>query len=72
MKFVLYLKNSMAKEKISKEQAKRPGLYQSAEHPEHFKNEGGEYISDEPNKPGKNSDTKENADFDKMKGNSKE
>ena len=60
----------MAKEKILKEQEKRPGTYQSGEHPEHFQNEGGEYRDDQPNKPQELSDTEENADFDKMNGKS--
>jgi hypothetical protein len=55
------------KENIKKEQEKRPGIYQSSGHPEHFKNEGGEYIAPDPENADANNDTKENADFDKMK-----
>lgn len=58
----------MEKEKISKEQKKRPGVYQSGETPKHFKNEGGEYLSDEAIDQDNNNDTKENADFDKING----
>ena len=60
----------MEKEKIALKQKKRPGVYQSGEHPHHFGNEGGEYISDEPENHNKNNDTKENADFDKINGKS--
>ena len=58
----------MAKEKISSEQKKRPGVYQSGEHPKHFSNEGGEYISNGASDESSLDDTKENADFDKING----
>jgi len=58
----------MAKEKISSDQKKRPGVYQSGEHPKHFGNEGGEYIDDLPSDSSKIDDTKENANFDKING----
>ncbi|WP_045465025.1 hypothetical protein [Sporocytophaga myxococcoides] len=36
--------------KVEKDKAKKSNLYKSSQQPDHFENEGGEYIEAEPNK----------------------
>ena len=55
-----------ADKKVEKAKKKREGIYESSQHPEHFSNEGNEYVSDP--EPGDNNDMKENLDYDKVKG----
>ena len=64
-------KDKSGKERIIKEQEKRPGNYQSDAFPEPFENEGGEYITVNQNKKEDLNHTEEDVDFDKMKGNKK-
>ena len=59
------------KERIKKEQEKRPGQYQSDAFPEAFENEGGEYITFKENSNEDSNNTKEEADIDKTMGNKK-
>lgn len=49
----------------------RKGVYQSDQIPEHYPNEGDEFLERSPNRKDIHNDTKENADFDKMVGNRK-
>lgn len=56
-----------ADKKVEKGKKERPGLYQSSQHPEHFANEGNEYVNI-PERKDKNNDIQENLDYDKMKG----
>jgi hypothetical protein len=51
--------------KVEQEKRKHEADYQSTEHPEHFKDEGSEYLD---LKEKEDNDTKENADFDKIYG----
>ncbi len=62
------LKDLENKERIAREQAKRPGVYQSGEHPEHFQNEGGDADSFHPNRKEDNNNMGEEFDFDKATG----
>ncbi|WP_156027072.1 hypothetical protein [Sporocytophaga myxococcoides] len=44
--------------KVEKDKAKNANLYQSSQHPQHFENEGGEYIEADPNERKKDEPTK--------------
>ncbi|WMJ72084.1 hypothetical protein RCC89_02690 [Cytophagaceae bacterium ABcell3] len=52
-------------EKVEKDKKKREGLYQSSQHPEHFKNEGAEHLDLHQKE---NNDISKNADYDKAHG----
>jgi hypothetical protein len=50
---------------VEKEKKEHPGTYQSTQHPEHFKDEGDEYLD---LKEKEDNDIQENADYDKAYG----
>jgi hypothetical protein len=61
------------KEKIEKLQSKRPGVYQSNGNPDHFSNEGEEYINQNGDAKGERaSDMSKEVDYEKIKGEKKE
>jgi hypothetical protein len=54
--------------KMKKLQRERSEVYQSKHHPEHFENEGQEYIDSHPLTKSTDEDLQKNADVEKSKG----
>jgi hypothetical protein len=54
--------------KMKKIQKERSGVYQSNHHPEHFPNEGEEYLESQPRPQSSDDDLQKNSDVETSKG----